>query len=189
MVDPQNAGRRLSPEVADDANDRRNLPRELLTIVVDDEIGSPERARLRKLFVLLGRRPSQTAALTTLLLEHNDGLTATAPRADSISPKARRQPASTAKYVADVAILGPLAAGGERRFPSARSVAIATIGTGGATLIALGGIAMFAALRSASSASCASQRSPERPSSDADVAAAKAEADLLTSLSWRRWQA
>jgi hypothetical protein len=129
--------------MADDANER-NLPRELLSIVVDDEIGGRERARLRELFVLLGRRPSQTAALTTLMLEHNDGLTATRAALQHLDLAEGDTTTRIDEVDTSVMwILGPLAAGGIGVFAVGAVGAIATVGTGGATLIALGGIAML----------------------------------------------
>jgi hypothetical protein len=120
------------------------LPRELLSIVLDDEIGERERARLRELFVLLGRRPSQTAALTTLLLEHNDGLAVTRAVLQHLDLADGETTTRVDEINTSLAwILGPLAAGGIGVFTVGAVGAIATVGTGGAALIALGGLAMF----------------------------------------------
>jgi hypothetical protein len=98
----------------------------------------------RALLAVAGRKPSKVSAIVVVLEEHNDGLEVARVLLHHLDlalgeTNARIEEIDwTAKF-----LVGPLAIGGISVFTLGALSAIGVLGTGGAALVAIGGMVMF----------------------------------------------
>lgn len=99
---------------------------------------------LRGVFVIVGRMPSKTSALVVHLEEHNNGVEVARALIQHVELAIGETSARLDEMEKTLQwLLGPLAAGGIGVFSLGALSAIGIIGSSGATLVALGGMAMF----------------------------------------------
>ena len=109
--------------------------------------GSRDRARIRELLVALGGDPAQAAGLLELLLQSNDGLA----RVEAILHYLDLEIGASQSWIEDAdwyqrAIYGPVSVTGLGLFTGGAIGAIATLGTGGALLVAIGGATIYGSM-------------------------------------------